>query len=227
MNLLRRMVWMFVSPSRVFDEIRENRASWIHAWIVVGVLYVIISWLGLPIQRALLDINPTDLPAEQLERQIAMTEKFGYIQLILAPAGVLLLALATAGISYVLVTVLSRASNFKQYFTITMYSDIVGAAGYLLTTLIVRLRGVENIVEPDDARFSLSLRMLAPPESAALKGLLGTFDFFGIWVLVLVVMGLQRVFGMSRGAAIACVIPVWLLYAALSILGEKFGGMTG
>jgi len=40
-------------------------------------------------------------------------------------------------------------------------------------------------------------------------------------------MGLRRVFGLSLGAAIACVIPVWLLYATMSILGEMFGGMAG
>jgi hypothetical protein len=82
-------------------------------------------------------------------------------------------------------------------------------------------------MEPGDAQFSLSLRVLAPEDSAALKGLLGTFEFFAIWGFILLVMGLRRIFGMSLGAAIACLIPVWLISAALAIVGELFGGMRG
>jgi len=227
MTFFRRFVWMFVSPSRVFDDIRERRVGWVQPWIIVSVFYVLITWLGLPIQRALLELNPSDMPSDQLDGQMAMMQKFAYVQLVLAPAGVLVLALLIAGISYVLVTVLSKAATFKQYFTMTLFVDIVGVVGYLLTTAIVRLRGVDAIAVPDDARFSLSLRMLAPEDSAALKGLFGTIEFFAIWSFILMVMGLRRVFGLSTGAAIACLVPVWLVYAALAILGEMFGGMSG
>jgi hypothetical protein len=156
-----------------------------------------------------------------------MAGKFAYVQLIIAPAGVLILAFVLAGLSYVVVTLASKAATFKQYLTLMLFTDVVGVVGYLITTTIVRLRGVENITVPDDARFSLSLRMLAPENSAALKGLFGSIEFFAIWGFVLIVMGLRRIFGLSLGAAIACVIPVWLLYAVMGILGETFGGMAG
>jgi len=93
MQIMRRFVWMFVSPSRVFDEIRENKVGWVQPWIIVSVFYVAITWLGLPIQRALLELNPSNVSADQLERQMQMVGKFAYAQLIFAPAGVLLLAL--------------------------------------------------------------------------------------------------------------------------------------
>jgi hypothetical protein len=227
MKFLRRIVWMFASPARVFDEIRENQVHWVQPWIILSVLYVVITWIGLPIQRALLELNPGDLPTEQLDRQMEMMDKYGFAQLVFAPALVLIMGLIVAGISYVLVTVLARAATFKQYFTLMLFTSIIGAAGYLVTTTVVRLRGVENIMAPADAQFSLSLRMLAPENSAALRGLLGTFEFFTIWGFILVVMGLQRIFGMSRGAAIACLVPVWLISAAVAIVGEIFGGMGG
>ena len=227
MQIMRRFVWMFVSPSRVFDEIREQKVGWVQPWIIVSVFYVLITWLGLPIQRAVLELNPSNVPPDQLDQQLEMVGKFAYAQLIFAPAGVLIVALLVAGVSYVMVTLVSKAATFKQYFTLALFSDVVGVVGYLLTTAIVRMRGVETITEADDARFSLSLRMLAPPDSAALKGLFGSVEFFAVWGFVLMVMGLRRIFGLSLNAAIACVVPVWLLYATLSILGEMFGGMTG
>jgi hypothetical protein len=227
MQFLRRLLWMFSSPARVFDDIKENRVHWVQPWLILSVLYVVITWIGLPVQRALLELNPGNLPTEQLDQQLEMVDKYGPAQLVFAPALVLIMGLILAGISYVLVTVLSRAATFKQYFTLTLFTSIIGAVGYLLTTAVVRLRGTENIMEPGDAQFSLSLRVLAPEDSAALKGLLGTFEFFAIWGFILLVMGLRRIFGMSLGAAIACLIPVWLISAALAIVGELFGGMRG
>ena len=40
-------------------------------------------------------------------------------------------------------------------------------------------------------------------------------------------MGMMRIFGLSRGKAIAVLVPVWILYVGLLILGEKFGGVGG
>jgi hypothetical protein len=35
------------------------------------------------------------------------------------------------------------------------------------------------------------------------------------------------VFGMSRGQAIAVLIPLWLIYVVMLVLGEVLGGMGG
>jgi hypothetical protein len=222
--MLQYLGWLFVSPARLFDEIRENRASWLQAWIILSVIYLVITWIGLPLQRVLLELNPTGMPADQLDRQLEMMDKYGKAQLVFAPALVLVTGLITAGISYVLVTVLASTATFRRYFTLSLFTSILPAAGYLLTSSIVRLRGLDNIVEPSDARLSLSLRALAPDGNAALAGFLGTFEFFTLWSFILLALGLRRVFGMSTGAAIACLIPVWLIYAAFAILGEVFGG---
>jgi hypothetical protein len=224
MKLFRYLAWLFVSPSRLFDEIREDRAGWVHAWIILSVIYLAITWIGLPVQRVLLELNPAGMPADQLDRQIEMMDKYGKAQLVFAPALVLVTGMLVAGVSYVLVTVLSSAATFRRYFTLSLFASIVPGIGYLLTTTAVRLRGLEQIVEPSDARFSLSLRALAPEGGAALAGLFGTFEFFTIWSFILLAMGLRRVFGMSTGAAVACLVPVWLIYAALAILGEVMGG---
>jgi len=56
---------------------------------------------------------------------------------------------------------------------------------------------------------------------------MGSIEFFAIWSLVLVAMGLMRIFGMSRGQSIGVSVMLWILYAATVILGEVFGGMGG
>jgi hypothetical protein len=122
---------------------------------------------------------------------------------------------------------MSQRATFKQYLTLNFFSSIPAMIGQLLSVVIIRLRGLEGIMGPEDARMSFSLRALAPPDSAPMKGLYGGVEFFTIWSLVLLVMGLMSVFGMKRSQALGVVIPMWLIMVVMLILGEIFGGMGG
>jgi hypothetical protein len=217
---------MFVSPGRVFDDVREGRVGWKQPWLLVSIPYMLISWLSLPIQVAITELNPRDLPIDQVDIQVSMMQKMGFVWVILAPLGVLIVTLIVSGLSYMLVTMMSQRANFRQYFTLSLFTGIVGVVGQLIGVVILRLRGVEQIMTADDARMSFSLRMLAPENSAVLKGLLGSVEFFTIWGLVLLGMGLMRIFGMSRGQATAVLVPIWIIYVGMLIAGEVFGGMA-
>lgn len=227
MTIINRFVSILTAPARVFDDIREGRAGWRQAWLIISVMYMLVTWLGLPIQVALIELNPQNLDAEALDPQIRMMESFGWLWVVLTPVGVLLMQLIVAGISYILVTILSQRATFKQYLTLNFFTGIPAMIGQLISVIMIRMRGVEEIMGPDDARMSFSLRALAPQDSAVQKGLFGSVEFFTIWSLVLLALGLQRVFGMSRTQAIAVLVPIWLIYVAMLIMGEVFGGMGG
>jgi hypothetical protein len=225
MNFLKRLVWIFTSPGRVFDDIRERRVTWVQPWLLSSAIYAFITWIAMPIQRAVLEIHP-DLTTEQIDQQLQMMDNFGFMWVILAPAGALIITFIMAGLSYIAVTMASRAANFKQYLTLSFYTGIVGMMGQLVSAAIIRARGLENIEGPEDGQMALSLRALAP-DNAALRGLFGSFEFFAIWSLVLVVMGLMRIFGMSRGSSIAVAVLLWILYAGMMVIAEALGGMGG
>jgi membrane protein, antimicrobial resistance system len=226
MGFVNRIVWIFTSPTRVFDDIRENRVRWVEPWIAVSVVTMLVTWLGLPIQRVFYELNPHNLPPEQLDKQIEIVTRFGLVQVLLTPLGVIVLSLVVTGLAYILVTILSRTATFRQFFTLMMFTSIVSSVGQLLTTSIVRLRGLDAIQTADDMHMSLSLRFLAPESSPALKGLFSSFDFFIIWALLLLIVGLMRVFDMKRNTAVAAVIPIWVIYTAALIMGEVFGKMS-
>ncbi len=225
MNFLKRLVWIFTSPNRVFDEIRENRVGWVQPWLLVSVIYALITWIAMPIQRAVLEVHPT-MTTEQIDQQVEFMERFGFIWIVMAPVGVLLITLVTAGLSYIAVTIASRAATFKQYLSLSFFCGIVSTMGQLVSSIIIRARGINNIAGPEDAQMALSLRALAP-DNAVVRGLFGAVEFFAIWSLVLVVMGVMRIFGMSRASAIVVAVVLWILYAAVVISSEFFSGMSG
>jgi hypothetical protein len=226
MNFLNRLVWIFVSPNRVFDDIKERRVTWVQPWILSSLLYMLVTWIMLPIQAVLLELN-SEMTAEQIDQQLEVMDRFGFMWIIFAPAGALLITLVMAGLSYIVVTMASRAATFKQYLTLSFYTGIVAMVGQLISSVIVRVRGLESIEDPADAQLSLSLRALAPEGNPVVRGLMGSVEFFAIWSLVLVAMGLMRIFGMSRGQSIGVSVMLWILYACTVILGEVFGGMGG
>jgi len=218
----QRFLQIFASPTKVFDDIRDSKVGWWQPWLWVSILFVIGGWLMVPAQHALMALNPKMTPE--------MMEKMGsvaYFQLALAPAMCLIVALLAAGISYPVVTLQSREATFKKYFTLVLFTNLIFSLGYVITGIILRARGVDSIASPEDLKISFSLRMLAPGAGDVVKGLLGTIEFFSIWGLVLVVLGLKRIFNLRTGQAVACIIPLWLIYAVLSIVGEMASHMGG
>jgi hypothetical protein len=167
-------------------------------------------------------LNPKMTP-EMMEK----AAPFMYAPLVIAPAMALIVALMAAGISYVFVTMQSKEATFKKYFTLILFTNLVYSLGYLITAIILRARGVDSITSPEDLKISLSLRLFAPEANPVVRGLLSSIEFFSIWGLTLVVLGLKRIFNLRTGQAVACMIPLWVIYALLSVLGEVFSGFGG
>src|SRR5262245_52857405 len=218
----QRFIQTYVSPTKIFDDIREARVGWWQPFVWASILFLIGGFLTIPAQHAVMMLNPKMTPE--------MAEKMGsvaYIQMIFAPAMVLIIGFVAAGISYPVVTMQSKEATFKKYFTLILFLNLIYALRYVIACVMIRMKGVDNISSPDDLKVSFSLRMLAPEASAVVKGLLSSIEFFSIWGLAIVVLGLKRIFNLRTGQAIACVIPLWILYAGLSIMGEVFGNFGG
>jgi len=227
MGFLNRLNWIFFSPARLFEQIKEGSAPWWQAWLWVSIISVAAGYASIPINIALLELNPQDLSAEQLDQQLAILEGVGkWIQIGAAPIIVLLMTLAASGLTYILVSILSEKANFKKFFTLSMYTSIVSSMAYVITMLVIRLKGIDAIRTADDAVFSIGLRFLAPEEGALARAFLHSIEFFAIWAFVLVVLGLQHVFDMTRRQAIYCIIPLWLIYFGMTLLGEVFSNFS-
>ena len=221
MSFLRRFISIFVAPTQVFDDIKESRVGWWQPWLMVAVLMIIGTWLMLPMQRVLMEMNPKFSSGADVEKQMKAMQGF---QLVIAPGMGLIICFFVAGISYVMVTLQSKEATFKKYFTLVLFANVIFSLGYVVSTVLLRARGTENISSPEDMHASLSLRLLAPSEAGALiKGILGSVEFFAIWGLSVIAAGLRRMFGLRLGQAIGCVVPLWVLYAIMSVVGEKFG----
>lgn len=225
MAFFDRFIWIFSAPTKVFDDIKESRVGWWQPWIWMSVISMAVTYFSLPIQRFVAELNPADLPAEQLQQQLDWMDKFGTIQLIALPVVILLLVLIVGGLSYILVSILAEKAAFKKYLTLYFYAGIISSLTGVLSTIMVRIKGVETIRVPADAQFSVGLGFLAPAGATVVKALLSGIEFFVIWSLVVVAMGLMRVFDMPRRHAIYCIVPLWLIDVLLILINDLASGV--
>jgi len=223
MSWFNRIVWIFVAPSRVFAELREGRVPWWQPWIVQSALALAAGYLSIPSQRAVLALNPRGMSADQLQQSIDFFDRFRYAQLAVIPPTMLLVSLALAGITYVVVTLLSSKANFRQYFTITLFASVVSTVSVLVSSAVVRSRGVDAIRVPEDAQMSLGLGFLIP--GGVWHAVLSSIDVFAVWSFILIAMGLERVFDMPRRHSVVSVIPWLLITVVLAAVGQLFGAM--
>jgi hypothetical protein len=226
MDFINRFLWIFSAPVKVFDHIAENKVSWWQPWIWLSIISAVTAFLSAPAQRVVVELNPGNMPAEQLQRQLEMMDKYGNIQLIAIPIVVLVIALIVGGLSYILVSILSEKANFKKFFTIYFYGGIVASLAGVIGAIMVKMKGLETIRAPEDAQFSISLGFLAPPDGLLIKSILSGIEFFSIWALVIIAMGLMRVFDMPRKHAIYCVIPMWVLGVILILVNNLVTGLN-
>jgi hypothetical protein len=219
MAFFQRVLWIFVSPAAVFDDIKEDRVSWWQPWVASSVILMIVGYFSLPIQRAVAAMNPSNMPPETLEKQLEMLDKYGLLQtLIGTPVTILVIGLISAGLGYILVPILSERARFGRFFTIVLYGGIIASCTAVVNVLVIRMKGVDTLRAPEDAVFSVGLSFLAPAQGVVWKSLASSLELFGIWSLVVVAMGLMRVFEMPRNHAIWCVVPLWLLTFALLLV---------
>ena len=224
MGFLNRLAWIFFSPARLFQDIKEGNARWWQAWIWMSIIYLIVGYASIPINIALVEINPQDLPPEQVDQQLAFFEGAGkWLQVGATPVILLLVSLAVSGLVYVLVSILSDKANFKKFFALSLYASIVSSMANVIATLVVRMKGVDTIRTVADAKFPIGLGFMAPEEGALARALFNSVEFFAIWSFVLVVMGLMQIFEMPRRQAIYCIIPLWIIYVGMVLLGEVTG----
>ncbi len=220
-----RVFAIFRSPVKVFCDI-DRGVPWWEPWVVVSLLNVMIAYVIIPINVRLFSLNPHGLSPEELTQQMETMQTFAmkYLGVITAPVSVLFAALVFSAVSYVVVSVFSERPDFRKHITVYLYSSVIFSAGVLVSNLIVRWKGVENIKTVGDAVAPLGPAAFVPAGEKIWFALLSTLDIFSLWSYVVFGLGVMYVFGLSGRAAMLSIVPLWLLAVLIALIGARFGG---
>ena len=223
-GFLQSVLDIFIDPMKVFQRIGAG-LTWWKPFVLASAIGIINGYLMLPYQVKKIEINPRDLPPEQLEVAIERVQKFGFIGLILVPIIFIIIYLILAGIAHIAINIMSSEANFKKTLSLVSYTGLISVLGQIITTVILQMRGVESIETMSDMKVSLSLAALFPDLEGVGFAFLESLSIFSIWYYILFLLGTAVIFRMSRSRALVPVITLWLISFLFAFLGTTFGGM--
>jgi hypothetical protein len=225
-GFLASIVDIFVDPVKVFARI-DAGLSWWKPFVLVTVVSTILSYLMLPFQKRLIELNPRGMGEEQLQQAVDGFSKFAPLTLITVPVFLIIVYLVLAGIVHLAVNIMSTRSSYKKTLSLVSFCGIITLVEQIISTAVLRMRGVESMESAADMKFSLSLAPLIGEGKGLLNAVLQSLSVFQIWYYVVLVLGIAAIFKMTRKAAIVPALPMWIISVLMLWIGGKFGGGMG
>jgi Yip1 domain len=194
---------MFWSPGEQFDKIRKNPKIWIPLFIVT-ILYIAGSTVMALTMKAE-DFMIPGMTIQESEMVVAIGKVTAAVSGFFIPIFTILVSTV---VYLIIIKIAKKDTTFNQLFSMNTFIMIIGAVGLILNNLIVAA------IDGKAGVFITSLAGLLNSDSAVL----GTFELFSIWQLILTAIGLHKVGQLSKTASIIIVIIFFLLGLGISIL---------
>jgi hypothetical protein len=145
----------------------------------------------------------------------------------MVPIGLIIFYLLAAGVVHLVINIMSSRSSFKKTLSLISFCGIISIIEQIISTVVLKMRGVEGVESAADMKFSLSLAPLLSDGKGLLNAVLQSLSIFSIWYYVVLVLGIAAIFKLSRKAAIVPVLPIWIFGVLMLWIGGKFGGGMG
>lgn len=218
-----RLIGVLVAPAETFRSIAE-RPTWLAPLLVLVLLG---GAVGLVLQvrtdpeemvRGQMEMIKVDVPQEQVDKMVEDAES----RTTGAKIGLAVLGALFQGLVYAVVAVLfwiglrmfGSELDYLRSLATTLHGYMPLAVGSLINLPLMLTR--ERLTFEDTLNGGVlvsSLKALATEDASSLtETLLGSFDLFTIWTLVLLTIGYKAVAKVSTAVASGIVILFWLVY---------------
>jgi hypothetical protein len=217
MNVFARLVGVITSPKATFESVIAHPKALGILVIICLISAVTLGWffstqIG---QDAWLNSMIERGGAQMTDQQIAGMEKMapwvGYFAIGQAVIGVPIFMVLIAGLLYAIFNAaMGGTATFKQVFAVVVHSWVIPALSQLFTLPLAYAKG--------ELKSSTSLGVLLPmiDDSTFLGKFIGAIDFFMIWALIVLAIGLAVLYR-RKTQSIATILFVIYGVIALAI----------
>ena len=225
LNLISRIVNVFVAPSKTFQAVSE-KPKWAWPLIISLLLTFAAMWVLTPVvmtesksvmQEKMLERGMTQ---DQVDNAVAQAQKFQKFSI--APTTLvagLIMTFILAGIwLFVGNTVLGGSAKFAQIMGVVVYSGFIGLLGLFIKMPIMLSQQTMNV------HFSLATFMVDASKDTFLYKLLANIEIFNIWTIAVYAIGIAIVAKLKIKSVWPWVLILTALYwVAAAGLGSAFG----
>ena len=204
------LLGMFTSPEEQFERMKQTPKIWLPL-LIVSILYAVgMTFLALSMDASLL--IEQGIPEDQVDLVLGITKVTVAITGVLTPIiGVLI----SSTIHLIITKIASSPVTFKQLFSMNTYIAVIGAAGIILNTAIRYAIGGNPEI------YVTSLAGLLNQDKA---GILGSFEVFAIWTMIVTAIGLHKTAQLSKGLAWTIAIIFFLIGIGFALIGSLLQG---
>jgi len=225
-----RIISVLFSPKKTFQSIAE-RPTLLVAMLTLAAIGAIVAFAMMTkvdMTQMMIDgaaERGQEITEEQAEKIAGFTRYAAPIQAAVASIVIYLLA---ALVFWVAFKVLGSEMGYKKSLAVTVHGMAPGAVAGLFSLVVVMTKSEISLAQVQSGRVLLSNLAALAPEGAspALVVLLGAFDIFALWMIVLFVIGFRTVAKTSRGSTIAVVVAAWIVAVGIGVgLATLRGGV--
>lgn len=231
---ISRITGVFIEPAATFSDIAE-RPRWLVPFflgIVIGLTLILTFGQHVGWERTVrrqLESNPrtAEMPAAQRERSIQAGAKFAPIVAIGAViVGTPIIYLIEAGVFLLILrTMLNVELRFRQMWAILCYAAMPRVLAGILSIGVMFLKSPEDFNIQNPLAFNPAAFLDPDTSSKFIYSIAGALDFFTLWYLVLIAIGIQAAARkLSFGGALLTVGIPWALLVLARATFAQFVG---
>jgi hypothetical protein len=224
-----RLIGVLMSPSETFASIARQPD-----FAVPLIVFIIVSAItGFVFAQRVDFVAPAreameargNMTEAQMESALRITGIISKILSYCAPVFGLIILLIIAAVLLLAFRLMGGEGDFKQAFSVTLYAWMPQIIKSVIITILVAAKsGVTSMDLPVLVRsnpgFLVSLK-----DHPLLFSLLTNVDLFGIWTLVLFIIGFSYVSKFSKGKSAAVVITVRVIALLIGLIGPAIQSM--
>jgi hypothetical protein len=216
---MSNLINIIAEPAKVFKHIKEK-----DDWWIPFILLVVVTWIFLWISGpALARITAQQLAEMGVDRE--MPKFVEYIKYLGAPIGTLTMWLLMSVIIWFLGNSFGADWDFTKVLDLYAYSSVVQVIRTLLTTVILLIRGIPNIMTFKDLNVATGLNLLFSPENPRLYALLSGIEVFAIWQFLLIAYGVSEITGIPKKKAAWVSVITYLITLGFGVIFARKGMM--
>jgi hypothetical protein len=213
-SALARVAGVFASPGPTFAAI-ARRPSWWLPLIICAVVSIAATAAVLPridfesVIRERIAARGSTMPEDRIE-QIVATQKrlsgLGYVWAALAPG---IIALVVGTVLLLAFKAFGWDLRFKQAFGVTSHALLPTIGVSMLLIFFATRLDLVNPADLGDVSHSNLGFLVDRHANPALHSLAGSLDVFGIWTLILLVIGFSAAANVTRRKAATLIGSLW------------------
>jgi Yip1 domain len=221
---------VLIAPNETFASI-ARQPDWVVPLVIIlvvslaaGLIFAQRVDFGAPIREAM-EQNKNVTP-DQADRAVrigtAMAKVFTYASPVLSLVSLLIIA----SVLLLAFRLFGGEGDFRQAFSVVLYSWMPGIIKSVIVIAIVAARNVSASDLATLLRSNLAF-LVTMKDHPMLFVLLSSLDVFTVWLLALLIIGLAYVSKFSKSKSAAIVISLWVVVTLFKLIGPAIRTLRG